>query len=170
MHIIIIEKFIFRRATSYLLLSQMHEHIPIYMCAHRRSQAYMHMQLCRHVLKRRAWTHTTIHAHPSKKSLTLRPHRVHVSPSGIINTMLMNIGLGPEACEERARYRERQTGREIKRTKGGRMKEDNGFSLNKCTAQGTYGGGEYWNWGKEGRALAGKTDYSNTVEVRIERE
>lgn len=56
--------------------------------------------------------------------------------------MLMNIGLGPEACEERARYRERQTEREVKRTKGGRMKEDNGFSPNKCTAQGTYGGGD----------------------------
>lgn len=56
--------------------------------------------------------------------------------------MLMNIGLGPGACEER---RERMRGmqkemereRKIKRTEGGRMEEDNGFSPNKCTARGT---------------------------------
>lgn len=44
-------------------------------------------------------THTIAHAHPWKKTLTLRPHTVHVSPSGIINTMLMNIGLGPGAFQ-----------------------------------------------------------------------
>ncbi len=60
--------------------------------------------------------------------------------------MLMNIGLGPGACEERReRVREIQTEmergreREIKRTEGGRMEEDNGFSPNKCTARGTCG-------------------------------
>lgn len=53
-----------------------------------------------------AWTHTTTHAHPWKKTLALRPHRVHVSPSGIINTMLMNIGPGHVQRRERERWRE----------------------------------------------------------------
>lgn len=48
--------------------------------------------------------HTTTHTHPWKKTLALRPHRVHVSPSGIINTMLMNIVLGHVERGERERY------------------------------------------------------------------
>lgn len=60
----------------------------------------MHTQICTHVAS--SHTHTTAYTHPWKKPLTLRPHKVHVSPSGIINTMLMNIGLGPGACEEQA--------------------------------------------------------------------
>lgn len=84
-----------------------------------------------------ALKHTTTHTHPWKKPLTLRPHRVHVSPSGIINTMLMNIGLGPGPWEER---RERWRERAIKRAEGWRMEEDNGFSPNEYTAQGTFGG------------------------------
>lgn len=60
--------------------------------------------------------HTTTHTHPWKKPFTLRPHRVHVSPSGIINTMLMNIGLGPEASEERREEKiQKQTERETER-------------------------------------------------------
>lgn len=65
-----------------------------------------------------ALKHTTTHTHPWKKPLTLRPHRVHVSPSGIINTMLMNIGLGPGPWEEREMERESD--------KEGRRLEDGG--------------------------------------------
>lgn len=71
-----------------------------------------------------AHTRTTTYAHPWKKTLTLRPHRVHVSPSGIINTMLMNIGPGHVERGEREGWRELLE----ERTEGGRMEEDNGFS------------------------------------------
>lgn len=61
--------------------------------------------------------------------------------------MLMNIGLGPRACEEREIQTE--TEREIKRTEGGRMEEDNGFAPNKCTAWGTCGEEEKKNRDKK---------------------
>lgn len=46
-------------------------------------------------------THKATHAHRWKKTLALRPHRVHVRPSGIINAMLMNMR--PRHVERRGR-------------------------------------------------------------------
>lgn len=82
----------------------------------------------------------------------------------------MNIGLGPGACEEREGERdiERDRQRELKRTEGGRMEEDNGFSPNKCIAQGTCGGGERRL--KVRQTVTGKVDHAKTAEVGTERE
>lgn len=57
--------------------------------------------------------------------------------------MLMNIGLGQVRREmQKEMERERERKRKIKKTEGGRMEEDNGFSSNKCSARGTCWGGE----------------------------
>lgn len=71
---------------------------------------------------------------PWKKALTPRPRLVHVSPSGIINAMLMNIGLGPRACEE-------MTGKEkscMELNKEDRGWKDDRFSLNKIQNLGVF--------------------------------
>ena len=49
--------------------------------------------------------------------------------------------------------RERERKRKIKKTEGGRMEEDNGFSSNKCSARGTCWGG------RKVKAAVRKLDY-----------
>lgn len=99
-------------------------HVPTQVPTHAHMYVDTGMHVCTHnyahvyptAVRAHTNIHTPAHNHPHtpwKKPFTLRHHRVHVSPSGIINTMLMNTGLGPEASEERREEkRQKQTERD----------------------------------------------------------